>query len=119
MKGIIAKLKEGMLRDILEETAWIYRYARRFKGGIILYIILGLLSTFVGLFSSVTTKYALDGVLSKNFQFLISFGILYLVTGILKIVLSAILKRFSHRISLSAQNQLRATVFSRFLTMDW
>lgn len=119
MKKFFDKIKEGFLRDVLAETRWIYRYARKFKSGIIWYVILGLISTGIGLFAGITTKYALDGVLSKNLQLLISFGILYIVTGLLKIILSAVLKRFAHKISLKAQNDLRESVFSRFLDMDW
>ena len=53
---VIDKLHQGLLRDIIAETKWIYSYASRYTGGIVLYIFLGLASTALGLGSSVASK---------------------------------------------------------------
>lgn len=119
MKKWIDKIKNGLLKEILAETKWIYTYAARYRWKIVLFIVFGLVSTVLGLAGSVATKYTLDGVFSKQKNIVIFFGVMYIVVGLLRIVVSSIVKRITTKLSVNASNELRADVYKRFLKVDW
>ena len=48
--------KDGSFREILDDWRWIFTYSRRYKGVILFYILLGVLSTTLGLVASVASK---------------------------------------------------------------
>lgn len=56
MKKIWDKLREGYLQEMCQELGWIYRYARRYRGQIALYIALGLLVAGLGLGGSLLSR---------------------------------------------------------------
>ena len=48
--------KDGTFSEILEDWRWILGYSARYKGAILFYVVLGILSTSFGLASSVASK---------------------------------------------------------------
>ena len=52
--------KDGTFSEILEDWRWILGYSARYKGAILFYVVLGILSTSFGLASSVAGKYLID-----------------------------------------------------------
>ena len=52
--------KDGTFSEILEDWRWILGYSARYKGAILFYVVLGILSTSFGLASSVASKYLID-----------------------------------------------------------
>lgn len=49
-----------------EETKWMYTYAKKYKFQIVFYIFLGVLTTVMGLASSVGSKYLIDAVTGQD-----------------------------------------------------
>ena len=45
VKHVALRIQEGMLQDMFRQTKWIYQYARRYWLAIIIYTLIGLLST--------------------------------------------------------------------------
>ncbi len=60
LKHIHVRIKEGMLKDMIRQTNWIYQYARHYWLAMIFYTALGLFGTVVGLGSSVVSKDLVD-----------------------------------------------------------
>lgn len=60
LKHIHVRIKEGMLKDMIRQTKWIYQYARHYWLAMIFYTALGLFGTVVGLGSSVVSKDLVD-----------------------------------------------------------
>lgn len=119
LKKIITRIREGLLREIWTESKWIYGYAGRYRRGIGLYILLGLLSTAVGLGGSVASKYLIDAVTGRESGQLGMLMALYIGFSLGSIGLGAVTKRVNALISIRAQNEIRADVFRRFLDVDW
>ena len=57
---LASKWKSGTFGEVLDDWRWIFRYSARYKGAIVFYIFLGILSTSFGLISSVASKYLID-----------------------------------------------------------
>ncbi len=119
LKKIIRKLKEGFLREMIAETKWIYGYTSGYKRAEAVYILLGLLSTAAGLASGVASKYLIDAVVGRDTAVIGWVAGAYLALGTGRIGLSAVIRRFSAKVSVRASNEIRADVFRRFLDVDW
>lgn len=118
LKKIIRKLREGMLREIIAETRWIYRQALPYRGSILLYILLGLAAIVLGLGSSVASKYLIDAVTIQSGA-IATAAVCYGGFAVVQLLLQALTRRISAKLSIRAANEIRADVFARFLDVDW
>ena len=119
IRKILNKMHDGTLRDMVAETRWIYRYAVRYKGGILLYILLGIAAVALGLGSSLASKFLIDAVTGHKDAVILRIGALYVFLGIAKLVLTAVTRRMSAKLSIRASNEIRSQVFRQFLNVDW
>ena len=115
----LEKIRQGKLREVWRETVWIYGYTARYKRSILLYILLGLLSTAFGLGSSVVSKYLIDAVTAHRDSVILNIAALYIGFAAARILLGAVSRRVNAKLSIQASNEIRADVFSRFLNVDW
>lgn len=119
LRKIIDKLRQGFLRELLAETRWIYSYAARFRNGILLYILLGLFSTALGLGSSVVSKYLIDAVTGHQDTRLLQIGVLYVGLGLARPIVTAVTRWINATISIRATTELQSEVFQQFMAVDW
>lgn len=119
IKKIIRKIKEGMLQEMWEETKWMYQYAKRYKAAILLYIILGVVGTAMGLGGSVASKYLIDavtGVDKRNIGYIVFLIIAMVVLGV---VIKAVSSRITAKISVKVNNEIQREVYDKIMTTDW
>ncbi len=62
LRKIRKKIRSGALREFYHEALWVWGYIRRYRLAVGIYILLGLLSTLMGLGTSVASKYLIDAV---------------------------------------------------------
>ena len=75
------KIKEGFLRDLIAEMRWIWGYARRYRRGIALYVLLGVAATVLGLGNSVASKYLIDAVVGHQDSLILTVAAIYVNKG--------------------------------------
>ena len=119
LRKMIEKIRAGMLRDIINETKWIYSYTSRYKKGIAVYILLGFAATVLGLAASVASKYLIDAVTGHNNAVILQIVAIYVGFSVARILLGAVSQRVNAKLSIKTSNEIRADVFRRFLTVDW
>ena len=56
LSKIKQKIKEGFLRDLVAEMRWICGYARRYRRGIALYVLLGVKEVWAGVMSEAAAE---------------------------------------------------------------
>ena len=59
---LVKKWMDGSLTEIIDDWKWIFTYSRKHKWAIVFYTIMGLVSTTLGIISSLMSKYMLDVV---------------------------------------------------------
>ena len=59
-KALFSSWRDGTFTEILDDWKWIFTYSARYKGAIVFYVLLGIVSTTLGLVSSVASKYLID-----------------------------------------------------------
>lgn len=108
-----------MLREFLREARWIWTYVRRYRGTVLVHILLGLLSTGMSLGSSVASKYLIDAVTGQKA------GPIGTAAAIMAgMILSGIALRSASgligaRLNIRVQNEIQAEVFRRILQTAW
>lgn len=115
----LQKLNRGLLRDVLHETRWIYHHTRAYKKAILLYILIGLLTTVLSMFSAVLSKRLINYIISQKGWHVLQTGIFVVLFSLFNIVFGAISSRYSAKINLRVSNELRAEVFGVFMNTDW
>lgn len=119
IKKVIKKIKDGMLQEMYEETKWMYTYAKKYKFQIVFYIFLGVLTTVMGLASSVGSKYLIDAVTGQDSGNIALIALFIVAMGLFSIGVNAITTMISARINIKVNNEIQAEVFDKILVADW
>lgn len=123
-KKVINYLRSGSLRELWQQTRWIYRYVRRYRRAVIAYIVMGLATTVLSLGTSVAAKYLIDiieGHLRGTGEGVGTLGLVAAVCillGVSNILMSAWSKRFAANVNLKVTNEIRADVYQKILQTD-
>ena len=119
LKHIHVRIKEGMLKDMIRQTKWIYQYARHYWLVMIFYTALGLFGTVVGLGSSVVSKDLVDIITGHQTGKLVQTFCLMVGLSIGNTLVSQITSYASNWISLKVDAEIKADIFSKMLVTDW
>lgn len=119
LKQIHVRIKEGMLKDMIRQTKWIYQYARHYWLAMIFYTALGLFGTVVGLGSSVVSKDLVDIITGHQTGKLVQTFCLMVGLSIGNTLVSQITSYASNWISLKVDAEIKADIFSKMLVTDW
>lgn len=115
----ISRIKAGAVKERLQQTMWIYRYARHYWLPMIFYTALGMVSTVVALLTSLVSRDLVDiitghqtGEVIKTFCFMIALNV-----G--TTLLSLISDYASSYISMKVDAEIKADIFDKILVTDW
>lgn len=116
---LIKRWRDGTFSEIIDDWKWIFTYSARYKGVIVFYTILGIISTTLGLVSSVISKQLIDiitGYKTEQLPFLI---VMILGSTVLSLVANSILSRVSVKLSIDINNDIQADIFDKIIDADW
>lgn len=123
VKKVFRKIRQGALKDIMEQTRWIYSYARQYRRQILGYILLGLLSTALGLGAGLISRRLINlvvagsaGTLGRNVA-MVAGG--YVLLGLGRVLVSGISNRVSAHVNLNVNREIRGDIYSRFMNTSW
>ncbi len=124
IKKVLRNMRNGGIREVWKETCWIYRYAKRYTWKIILYIVLGLLVTSIGLLSSLLSRQIINLVvagLNQSSALLNAIPIIVLFVALvfLRVGLHAANSRITAKVSLQVNREMRADTFQKFMNTGW
>lgn len=118
-KALFSSWRDGTFTEILDDWKWIFTYSARYKGAIVFYVLLGIVSTTLGLVSSVASKYLIDiitGYKTEKFALLM---IIMIGSTIFSLVISSFLSRITMRLSIDINNAIQADIFDKIIDSDW
>ena len=119
LKKIRRKLREGLLKRLMEEWAFIAAYMKRYTWQILFYVLLGVLSTLLGLAGSLLSKRLIDAVTGHDSGSIGTIAALYISFGLFGLLTGALVSRISAKVVTRVHQQIRADVFDRILMTDW
>ncbi|MBQ2597954.1 MAG: ABC transporter ATP-binding protein [Oscillospiraceae bacterium] len=113
------RVKDGTFREILEDWRWIFTYSKRYRWAIVFYTVLGIVSTTLGLVSSLMAKYTLDIIIGHKTSKLWLLFIIMVGSALFSVVFENLLGRISLKIGIRIGNDIRADIFSKIIDSDW
>ena len=117
---LISKLRSVTIKEMLQETGWIYRYTARYYKWNILYIFMGLGGTLLTVCASLVFRDMVDAAATHRSGWWIMFlGGAYVALQLLSVGLGALSSRVNAHVSILAGNEIRADVLGKFLDVQW
>lgn len=115
----IRRIREGRLREMLEQTRWIYSYARHYKLHMLFYTLLGLSGSVVSLISSLLSRDLVDIITGQSAGELIKTFVCMITMTIGTTVLNQLSSFASNYISMRVDAEIKSDVFAKILETDW
>lgn len=116
---LLERIKNGTFGEVLEDWRWIFRYTKRYKWAVLVYVALGVISSSLGLVSAVASKYTIDiitGYQTSKLGLMIG---LMVGSALFSLVFKSLISRVSTKISLVVNNDIQASIFDKVLDADW
>ena len=119
LKVLLGHIKEGTFYEIIEDWKWILGYSRKYKKAILVYMILGILSTTLGLLSSVAGKYLIDIITGYQMERLGLLAAVMVGGAVVSLLFQSLTNRISVRLSTYINNDIRSDIFDQIMDADW
>lgn len=119
IQRIARRIREGRLRELLAQWAWMAHYIRRYWLLIGGYTLLNMTGSALGLLTTMTSRALVDSVTGHNSGMLGFAAAAYVGVGVGQIFVSAIRSRASLKINLRISTGIRLDIFGRVIQTDW
>ena len=113
------KWSDGTFEDFIDDWKWIFSYSKKYWKAIVFYMCLGIISTTLGLASSVVSKYLVDIITGKDLSKLWVLIFAMVFSTVFSLVFTSLVSRISTKISIQVNNDIQADIFNRIITADW
>lgn len=113
------KMQDGTFYEVWEDWKWIFRYSSAYRWQIILYVLLGVLSTTLGLASSVAGKYLIDIITGYQTDKLVLLALIMVGTALSGILLNNWTNRIVTRMNIQINNDIQMDLFRTLMNGDW
>ena len=113
------KIGDGTFREMWQEAKWMFKYIRRYRLVVLIHIVLGVVSTVMGLLSSIGMKRMIDVVTGFYYGGFTGAAIYMVGMMIGSIVIGAFASRIDAIINIKVQNGIQAEVYDSMLRTDW
>ncbi len=119
LNTLIQRKKDGTFGEIIDDWKWILGYSAHYKWTIILYTLLGIFSTTMGLVSSVASKYVIDIITGYQYEKLSLMIAIMLGSAAFSLVFRSLISRLNARISIRINQEIEADIFAKIIESDW
>lgn len=108
-----------LFRSLGKEWKWLLRYVSKYRLQIAVYVVIGLVSTAMGLGSNIASKYLIDSVVSHNNETIVSSAVLAVGLGLTQMIVGAIISRIATVVGTRISNEIRANVYEHITYSKW
>lgn len=119
LNTIKERWKNDTFGELFRDWKWIFSYSAHFRYSIALYTFLGLLSSTLGLLSSLASKFMVDVVVSRITDQLWLAVLAVAGTSLLIIINNNLFSRVGHKLNVDMSNHIRSDVFNRVMEAGW
>ena len=113
------KARDGTFHEVREDWKWIFQYSSPYRWQIMLYVLLGVLSTTLGLASSVAGKYLIDIITGYKTDKLAFLALIMVGTALSGILLNNWTNRIVTKMNIHISNDIQMDLFSTIMKGDW
>ena len=119
LTALIERWRKGTFGEIITDWKWIFSYSKRFKGPIVAYTLLGLLSSTLGLVSSIAGKFLVDVVIGHKVDQLWLAALVMAGSALISLAISNLTGRIRQKLDVDMTNAIRSDVFDSVMDAGW
>ena len=119
LSTLYKRYKEGTFGEIIEDWKWIFSYSKKYKGAIVFYTLLGIVSSTLALAAGVIGKYIIDIVTGYKKEQLPLLILLMVSSALFSLVFNNLLNRVSTKLKLKIHHEIQADIFDKIMDSDW
>ncbi len=108
-----------LFRSMTTEWKWLLRYVSRYKLQITFYVVVGIISTAMGLGVSVASKNLIDAVVSHNTDSIFISAVTAIGLALAQIVIGAGISRIVTVVGTKVSNEIRGSVYEHIIYARW
>ncbi|MBQ1522125.1 MAG: ABC transporter ATP-binding protein, partial [Erysipelotrichaceae bacterium] len=97
---LISRWKDGTFKEIIDDWKWIFSYSRKYKGAIVFYTVLGIVSSSLSLVSSLVSMFLIDIITGHKSDKLVLLIIIMIGSSLLSLLFSSLISRISARLTI-------------------
>lgn len=116
---LMSRWKDATFSEIIDDWKWILGYSARYKGAIVLYTLIGVVSTTFGLVSSVASKYMIDIITGYQMDKLGMLAVIMIGSALFSLVFDNVITRVFAKLSVDINNDIQADIFDKIVDADW
>lgn len=116
---LVKKWMDGSLTEILDDWKWIFSYSKKYKWAIVYSTLMGLISTTMGIVSSLVSKYLLDIITGYKTEYLSLLIALMVGSTVFNMVIGNWQGHFNLKLSLRINQDIQADIFDKIMDADW
>lgn len=116
---LVKKWMDGSITEILDDWKWIFSYSKKYKWAIVYSTVMGLVSSTMGLVSSVVSKYLLDIITGYKTEYLGVLVAMMVGSTVFSLVIGNWLGRFNLKLSIKINQDIQADIFDKIMDAEW
>ena len=116
---LVKKWMDGSITEILDDWKWILSYSKKYKWAIVYSTVMGLVSSTMGLVSSVVSKYLLDIITGYKTEYLGVLVAMMVGSTVFSLVIGNWLGRFNLKLSIKINQDIQADIFDKIMDAEW
>lgn len=113
------RIKEGRLKEMWQQTRWIYQYARHYWIAMVAYTLLGMSSTLIALATSLVSRDLVDIITGHQTGEVIRTFCTMIALNIVTTFLGLISDYASTWIGMRVDAEIKSDIFEKILVTDW
>lgn len=108
-----------LFRSLGKEWKWLMHYASKYRMQIALYVVIGIVSTVMGLGSAVASKHLIDSVIAHNENLIVRSASLAIGLSVAKAIVGAVVSRIATVVGTKISNEIRENVYEHITFSKW
>ena len=119
LQALLNKVSDGTYKDFIEDWKWIFSYSMRYKWMVLVYLIMGILSSTFGVSASYASSMMINIITEKQIDRLPLLIAITLGTSALSLTLYSVQSRINAKISVRVNNDIQAEIFDSIVDVKW
>ena len=118
-QALLNKISDGTYKEFIDDWKWIFSYSLRYKWLVLIYFVMGILSSTFGIAASYASSMMINIITEKQMSKLPLLIGLTLGTSALSLILSSVMSRVNAKISVHVNNDIQAEIFDNIVDVKW
>jgi len=119
LENLKNKIKDGSIKEVIDDWKWIFSYSLRYKGIVIFYTLLGIFSSTLSLGSSYVSALLINIITGSQKEKLWFLVLVMVGTSLFSLLFNSIMSRISTKISIRVNNDIQGEIFDKIIDAKW